>query len=165
MLLFAGIAAGAVSLHAQSAPANDDKAIIKAGYDQYNVDFARKDVYAIMAGYAPDVFVFGDSTPREFPTPAWDAIKKDFYVDVFDSFPGPATSSIDELSITVEGSVAYTHYVNDVSLTRKDGSKERAIYRITDVLRKRNGTWLVVLQHISFPIDPATGKADYMSKR
>jgi len=117
-----------------------------------------------MAGYAPDVFVFGDSTPREFPTPAWNAIKKDFFEDVFNAFPGPDTSSIDELSITVVGSVAYTHYVNDVTLTRKDGSKDRAIYRITDVLRKRNGKWLVVLEHISFPIDPKTGKPDVMSK-
>ena len=69
-------------------------------YDQYNVNFANKDVNAIMAMYAPDVFVFDAVTPREYPT--WAAYKKD-WEGFLAMFPGPATSSIAELSISVAG--------------------------------------------------------------
>ncbi len=33
-----------------------------------------------------------------------------------------------------------------------------------DVLEKRNGKWLIVHEHISFPVDPESGKADFLSK-
>lgn len=155
-MLLAGITAGSVSLSAQPAPATGDFAALKAGYDGYCAIFANKDLKAIVAMYAPDVFIFADSTPREFRSR--DAFWKNF------SFPpGPAKCTISELSITVVGSVAYTHYVDDETVTLQDGAAQRAVYRITDVLRKRNGKWLVVLEHISFPIDE-TGKADILSK-
>jgi len=68
------------------------------------------------------------------------------------------------LSITVEGSVAYTHYFDAETVIQADGTRDRVVYRITDVLRKRNGKWVVVMEHLSFPIDPKTGKADLLSK-
>ena len=77
---------------------------------------------------------------------------------------GPIAVSLAELKITVAGSVAYTHCVNDVTLTAKDGSKEHIVVRVTDVLRKQNGKWLIVLEHISVPVDPVTGKSDLLSK-
>jgi ketosteroid isomerase-like protein len=36
--------------------------------------------------------------------------------------------------------------------------------RVTDVLRKTNGRWLIIHEHASFPVDMATGKADFLSK-
>jgi ketosteroid isomerase-like protein len=159
-LLLAGIAAGPVSLRAQAPPATDDKAAIKAIYDQYNVNFEKKDVNAIMTMYALDVFAFDAIPPREYPT--WAAYKKD-WEGFLSMFPGSATSSIAELNISVAGSVAYTHCVNDFTLTAADGSKTRMVVRITDVLRKRDGKWLIVQEHVSFPVDPATGKADMLS--
>ena len=38
------------------------------------------------------------------------------------------------------------------------------VFRFTDVLRKMNGKWLIVHEHLSFPVDPETGKADFLSK-
>ena len=37
-------------------------------------------------------------------------------------------------------------------------------FRFTDVLTKKHGKWLVVHEHVSFPVDPATGAADFSSK-
>ena len=37
-------------------------------------------------------------------------------------------------------------------------------YRQTDVWRKTNGQWKLIHQHVSYPIDVKTGKADMGSK-
>ncbi len=44
-----------------------------------------------------------------------------------------------------------------------DGSKTHLVVRFTDVLRKSAGKWLIVQEHVSFPVDPTTGKADMLS--
>jgi hypothetical protein len=36
--------------------------------------------------------------------------------------------------------------------------------RVTDVLRKVNGKWLIVQEHVSVPVDLATAKADLTSR-
>ncbi len=61
------------------------------------------------------------------------------------------------------GPVAYTRYIDDSTFTAKDGSKTHAVVRTTDVLRKSNGKWRIVQEHVSFPVDPTTGKADMLS--
>jgi ketosteroid isomerase-like protein len=62
------------------------------------------------------------------------------------------------------GPVAYAHSIDDGTLTAKDGSKTHLVVRATDVLRKSNGKWHIVQEHNSVPVDPATGKADLLSR-
>jgi ketosteroid isomerase-like protein len=35
---------------------------------------------------------------------------------------------------------------------------------VTDVYRKIHGKWLIFHEHVSFPVDLATGQADVLSK-
>jgi ketosteroid isomerase-like protein len=157
ILLLAGLATIQACHKAEDAQSTDEKAAIKAAYDQYSEVFAKKDLNAIKAMYAPDAFIFDVAKPGEYHSP--DELFKG------DSLPpGPALAVISELGIAVEGSVAYTHYYDAETVTQADGTKDRLVYRITDVLRKRNGKWVVVMEHLSFPIDPKTGKADLSSK-
>lgn len=161
ILAVLGIVAGAVPARAQAGSAAD-KAAIQALYRQFNDAFNKKDVDAIMAVYAPDVFVFDVVPPRQYV--GWDAYKKD-WVDVFATMPGPVTNAVTDLNITVVGPVAYTHYIADGSFTDKDGKQTHAVVRTTDVLRKIKGKWLIVEEHNSFPVDLATGQADMLSKQ
>jgi ketosteroid isomerase-like protein len=69
-----------------------------------------------------------------------------------------------ELSITVVGTVAYGHNIQTAHFTAKDGTHTTAVVRVTDVYRKINGRWLIVQEHVSFPVDIASGKADLLSK-
>jgi len=155
-----GITAGVLPMSAQASSAGD-KAAIQALYKEFNDAFNKKDVNRIMAIYAPDVFVFDVVPPREYAT--WDAYKKD-WEDLFVMFPGPVTNSISELNITVVGTVAYAHSIDDSTMTAKDGSKSHVVVRSTDVLRKSNGKWRIVQEHNSVPVDLATGKADLLSQ-
>ncbi len=47
---------------------------------------------------------------------------------------------------------------------RIDGKPLDLNIRVTDVLRKTNGRWLIIHEHASFPVDMAIGKADFLSK-
>lgn len=139
-----------------------DKAKIEALYQTYLKAFNAKDVNAIMACYSPkDLYVFDAIPPRAYPS--WDAYKKD-WEGLFTAFPGPVSYSMSEVSITVVGSLAYAHNIQTGYFTDKNGSRLDAAVRVTDVLRKINGKWLIVHEHVSVPVDLMTGKADLLSK-
>ena len=147
-----------------ASPDVDDKVTIQALEEKYIKAFNAKDVNAIMAIYAPgdQLFVFDAVPPREYPS--WDAYKKDWEA-LFAAYPGPVTDTLQELSINVVGPVAYSHHIESVHFTQKDGTGLDMVSRVTDVFRKLNGKWLIVQEHISFPVDLDTGKADLLSKK
>ena len=121
-----------------------------------------KNVDKVMSYYAREgLFVFDVSPPREHV--GWADYKKDF-ADLFAAYPGPATMQLSELSITVVGSVAYGHSVQDVHFTAADGTVTEAVVRVTDVYRKLGGKWKIVQEHVSVPVDLATLKPDLLSK-
>jgi uncharacterized protein (TIGR02246 family) len=151
--------AGTVPARAQAGSA--DKAAIQALYQKFGEAFDKKDVTTIMSVYAPDVFVFDVVPPRQYV--GYDAYKKD-WDDTFAMMPGPSKTTFTDLNITVVGSVAYTHYIVDGTMTDKDGQATHMVVRSTDVLRKDKGKWLIVEEHNSFPVDMGTGQADMLSK-
>ena len=140
-----------------------DKAAIEALEQRYVKAFNAKDVNAIMENYAPgnQLFVFDAVPPREYPS--WEAYKKD-WEGLFAAYPGPLADAISDLNITVAGTVAYAHHIETGYFTRKDGSRADFVVRVTDVFRKLNGKWLIVHEHVSFPVDIDSGKADLVSK-
>jgi uncharacterized protein (TIGR02246 family) len=151
----------AAAIPAGAQASGGDKAAIEALYHRFDAAFNKKDVDAIMAEYAPDVFVFDVIPPRQYA--GWDSYKKD-WVDLFAANPGPVVSHVTQLSITVMGPVAYTHYMTEGSMTDKDGKSAQMNVRATDVLRKIKGKWLIVQEHNSVPVDLASGQGDLLSK-
>lgn len=148
---------------AAAAPASSERAAIEALESNYVDAFNRRDVNGIMANYArgKELFVFDAVPPREYV--GWDAYKRD-WESLLSAFPGPVTDKMSELSITAVGTVAYAHHIEDTQLTQRDGTKKEMVIRVTDVFRKMNGKWLIVQEHVSFPVDLTTGQADVMSK-
>jgi len=160
-VLFAAISAAAQMESAKSS-SGGDKAKIEALYQAYVKAFKAKDVNAIMAFYDPnELFVFDVTPPREYPS--WDAYKKD-WEGLFTAMPGPMDVNMTELAVTVVGSAAYSRNVQTGYFTGKDGSRLDLAVRVTDVLRKVKGKWLIVQEHVSVPVDLGTGKADLLSK-
>jgi uncharacterized protein (TIGR02246 family) len=174
-LMFTAGAAGAVPAAAPSGgapppakpavakPASvGDKAQIEALERGFSAAFSAKNVDKVMSYYARDgLFVFDVTPPREHV--GWADYKKDWQ-DLFAANPGPVSVKISELSITVVGPVAYGHSVQDSHFTAKNGVKSEAAVRVTDVYRKQGGAWKIVQEHVSVPVDLATGKADMLSK-
>ncbi len=51
------------------------------------------------------------------------------------------------------------------SIERECAKVKRALtFRTTNVCKKIKGKWLIVQEHNSVPVDPATAKADLQSK-
>jgi len=135
-----------------------DRATISALYDQFVRAFEKKDLDGVMAVYVRDrsLFVFDVLPPREYT--GWDAYRGD-YKAFFAAVSGPLSERVSELQITVVGDVAYAHGIGHISGRLKPSGRVDLALRFTDVWRKMHGRWLIVHEHLSVPIDLATGKA------
>jgi len=159
--LMIGVALHRVALAAGSK--GDDEAAIKT-LEQRIADAAKaRDVDAIMKNYVPDesLFVFDIIPPRQYV--GSEAYHKDWQ-GFLDGFDGPITFENSDLTIESDGKMAFAHYISHVAGKGKDGNAIDVTTRLTDVLRKIKGKWLIVHEHASVPVDLATGKADLSSK-
>ena len=59
--------------------------------------------------------------------------------------------------VEVSGDLGVARSIQDLNVTMDDGSSRRVICRVTDILNRIAGEWKITHQHISYPIDPATG--------
>jgi uncharacterized protein (TIGR02246 family) len=155
------VAITAVSFgHALPARAQSkDEREIRALEDHFVAAVNAKNVEGIMTGYVPgnELFVFDLGLPRQHA--GWDDYKKD-WEDFFAVVQGPLKLDIKDLVIMTEGEIAYSHSIQDVIWTNKDGSPTEMKASVTDVYRKIDGKWLIVQEHLSVPIHIATGKAE-----
>lgn len=79
---------------------------------------------------------------------------------VFAVYERPLDYEIRTLTITVGQDVAFAHSLNRLSGTLKSGTATTGFWvRATTCLRKVNGQWLIAHDHVSAPLDLATGLA------
>jgi ketosteroid isomerase-like protein len=163
---FSGVVFSAIVIVCASAPAHADSSdarAIRTLMESYRHSFEGRNLNGIMAVYASGsgLFVFDAVPPRDYPSA--DAYRKDWQ-GILSAFPGPVHDEVQQFAVTVVGDVAYGHHVQNVRLTRKNASVWHVVLRLTDVYRRINGRWLIVQEHVSWPVDPMTGKADFLSK-
>lgn len=158
-----GLLSFIVSVNAFGSPiaadANADKEI-RSIYERFSNAIVAKDLDTIMSFYAADVVAFDVDPPREYD--GIEAYKKD-YAGFFAAFPGPAKSTISDLHIKVAGDFAYAFGVDHWVATGSDGKPVEFTFRFTDVFRKHKGSWRIVHEHNSIPVDLDTGKPDFQS--
>ena len=141
----------------------DSREDIKALEDRFIAAVTAKDLDAIMKVYVPDqtLFVFDVEPPRQYVGAA--AYRKDWQA-FLDSFNGAITFELTDLDIATDDNLAYSHSIQRVAGTDKQGKKLDLTVRVTDVYKKINGNWLVIHEHVSVPVDLDTGKPDLTSK-
>jgi len=141
-----------------------DEQEIRGLEDRFAAAVRAKDIDSIMKGYAPgaELFVFDVTPPRQHVR--FDDYKKDWQ-DFFAAFPGPVDKfEIQDLSIETDGKLAYSHSIQPAIVTGKDGLKFSLTVRVTDGYRKVNGKWLITQEHVSVPVDLASGNPDLASR-
>jgi len=171
--LFAALLALGLSGCAQAPPAAEtkpadtkaaDTAAIKALEDRFLAAFKAKDLNTMMMAYVPDdsLFVFDAVPPRQYVGAA--AYRKD-WEEFMALFPGPIEVDFSDIDVTVGGGdVAYGHSIQHGVGKMKDGKKLDFTVRVTDGYKRVNGQWLIAHEHVSFPVDLMTAKADLTSK-
>ena len=143
--------------------ASDEKAAIRALEDRFASAFNAGDIDAMMKNYIPDpsLVVFDVVPPRQHS--GADAYRK-AWVGFFAHFKDRPRIAINDLGITVNGDLGFSHSIQHVTGTDIQGQSVDRTVRVTDGYRKIGGNWLIVLEHISVPVDLKTGKADLSSK-
>jgi ketosteroid isomerase-like protein len=143
--------------------ASDDEAAIRALEERFAAAFDAGDVDAMMKNYIPDqsLVVFDVVPPRQHL--GADAYRK-AWVGFFTHFKGTPKIAITDLGITVDGNLGFSHSFQHVTGTDSQGHLVDRTVRVTDGYRKIGGNWLIVLEHVSVPVDLKTGKPDLTSK-
>ena len=154
------IAAGCVTTSCSRA---NDEADVNASVQHLVAAVNAKDLNGIMAYYSPDesLFVFDALPPRQYVGAS--AYRKN-WEGFLAAYPGAVRAEVTDWKTEAEGNLAYGHGIFQISGKDKDGMPLDLTLRVTDVYRNVNGKWLVVHEHVSWPVDLATGKADLSSK-
>jgi ketosteroid isomerase-like protein len=133
------------------------EAAIRVVMDRFVAAFNSGDIDAIMANYVPgESFIIFDVVPRDNYRGA--DVYREAWREMFSRFEGRPQISIAKAGITVDGDVAFSHCFMHVTGTDKQGHQVDRWVRVTDGFRKIDGKWLIALEHISVPVDFATGK-------
>jgi ketosteroid isomerase-like protein len=74
------------------------------------------------------------------------------------------TFDISDVAVATNGTLGYGHSIQHLSGMSADGKPISITVRVTDDYRKVGGKWYIVQEHVSVPVDLATGKADLQSK-
>ena len=141
---------------------SDDEAAIRTLEDKFAVAFNAGDVDAMMKNYIADksLVVFDVVPPRQHL--GADAYRK-AWLGFFSHFNGIPKIAITDLVITVEGNLGFSHSIQHVTGTDMQGHSIDRTVRVTDGYRKVEGNWLIVLEHVSVPVDLTTGKPAFSS--
>ena len=144
-----------------AAPA--DEAAIRALEDRFITACNAGDINAIMKTYVPDqsLVVFDLPPPRQYL--GADAFRKD-WMNFLASFKGRPKFDLTDLAVAVEGNLGFSHSIQRVRGTDTKGQPIDITVRVTDGYRKIGGDWVIVHEHVSVPVDLATGKPDLSSK-
>jgi ketosteroid isomerase-like protein len=129
---------------------------IKARYADWKRAFQARDLNGIMALYAPDIDAYDIVPPLQFN--GAEAYKKD-YADFLAQFKGPIRITDPYIHVEQSGDVAYAFGLERLRATMVDGTPVDMWLRFTDGWKRENGRWLVEHEHVSVPVDLATGKA------
>jgi uncharacterized protein (TIGR02246 family) len=153
----------ATALCAPAAAANNDEAKIRALEAQFAAAVNLKDPDAVMKSYVPgsSLLVFDAIPPRQYV--GAQAYRKDWQ-DLFAMFKGDLKFEVSDLAVSTDRTLAYGHSIQHLTGTDANDHPIDVTVRVTDVYRKVKGQWLIEHEHVSMPVDLATGKPDFASK-
>ena len=115
-----------------------------------------KDLDRLISFYSPDVVYFDIVPPLQY---VGSAALRDRFSHWFDGFEGPIGQGIHELTIVASGDVAVASMLIRASGTRKNGHEVGFWVRATSSFQRSANGWLITHEHISLPVDLASGSA------
>jgi uncharacterized protein (TIGR02246 family) len=133
-----------------------EEAAIRELIDGFVNAIRAKDINAVMSVFAPEVVSFDLGPPLQHA--GGEEFRKRWQ-ELFESYQNAIDYEVRDLRITAGNDVAFSHSLNRVSGTMKNGQKNDRWLRWTAGYRKTNGRWLIVHEQVSVPVDVRNGKA------
>ena len=129
---------------------------IRNRIDDWANAFRSKDIDGVMSAFAPEIVSFDLVPPLAFA--GREAYRKQ-WEKLFASYQGRIEYEIRDLSITAQHDVAFSHSINRIKGTLKNGQRTDVWLRMTACWRRIDGQWLIRHEHVSVPVDVVGGKA------
>ena len=129
---------------------------IRAVFERRAEAMRLKDIDRLMALYAPEVVYFDLVPPLQYA--GWNALRERFS-DWFEGWEGPIGMETGDLIISTSGDIAVAWMLLRASGTRKNGREVGYWVRTTNSCRRSDGVWLITHEHVSLPVDMASGRA------
>jgi ketosteroid isomerase-like protein len=129
---------------------------VRALFDRRSDAAQARDIDRLMSVYSPDIVYFDVVPPLRYVGTA--ALRSRF-LDWFDRWESAISQEMGDLHISVSGDVAAAHMLIKASGTLIDGREVGYWVRLSNVCRRSNDTWLITHEHVSLPVDMASGRA------
>jgi len=158
LLLLAAVAWNQTATAPNAAVTNNDEREIRALLDRWAKAFEAHDIDGIMSNYAPGdaVVAYDIAPPLQYK--GKEAYRKD-YLEFLAQYDGPIHVAYHDMRVFNSGDVGFVHALERFSGKLKNGQHSDMWLRYTGGLRKMNGKWLIVHDHVSVPTDFESGKA------
>ena len=143
---------------AHTTTTSTNEAEIRALLDRWANAFEARDIDAIMSNYAPGdaVIAYDIAPPLQYK--GKEAYRKD-YQEFLAQYDGPIHVEYRDMRILSSGDVGFVHALERFSGKLRNGQQSDMWLRYTGGLRKMNGKWLIVHDHVSVPTNFESGKA------
>ena len=142
---------------------NEIEKQIKQVFDLYKDAVFAKNVEAFVSLYDDDIHVFDMWGKWSYEgIKAWRGMVTEWFGSLNDE---KVLVSFDDLQITVSPEIAIAHTFVTFKGFSADGKELRSMNnRLTCALKNTNGTWKIIHEHSSSPLDPETTKAIFQRK-
>ncbi len=134
-----------------------EEAELRAMFAEWYRASTAKDIERTMAPIAHDCLSYEHQSPLQYR--GADSIRESCQKG-FDAAVGELHWDVPDLQVMVRGDLAVTWGLNRMRVTPPGGAPKESWSRGTRVFRKIDGRWKMIHQHVSFPFDPASGRAD-----
>jgi ketosteroid isomerase-like protein len=135
------------------------EALIRERVEDYVKALRAKDIDGVISLFAPNLVSF-DIAPHFGALRYFGAEnKRRAWQEAFAIFTGPFNYEVHDLEVTTNGELAFVHSLNHVSATLTSGQITELWLRWTACLRRIDGDWVVVHDHVSVPADLEHGRA------
>jgi uncharacterized protein (TIGR02246 family) len=132
------------------------QAEVRALLDRWSEAARSKDIDRLMALYAPDIVYFDVVPPLHFTGSA--AVQGNF-LRWFDAYQGAIGQEIRDVQIVASGDLAVAHMLIGASGTLKNGREVSYWVRATICCQRADDRWVIRHEHVSLPMDMASGRA------
>ena len=132
------------------------EALIRQRVEDWAKALRAKDIDRVMSAYAPNLVSFDLAPPLRYVGADG---KRRAWQKVFATITGPFGYEVSDLNVTMHGDLAFVHSLNHVNGTLASGQLIDRWVRWTAGLRRIDGVWFVEHDHVSVPVDPASGQA------
>lgn len=129
---------------------------VRALLDRQAEAMRMKDIDRLMSLYSPDVVYYDVVPPLRY---TGSTALRGRFLQWFEGWNGPMGMETRDVNIVASGDMAVAYWLSRASGTLKNGHEAGSWVRATSCCQRSNGRWLITHEHISLPVDFASGSA------